>query len=141
VSLLEPYSWCAWKNQSSGYYYAVGSFGWHKTILLHRLITFADRGQVVGHINGDTLDNRRANLRLCSNNENRLNSRSHRRNNGTSKVKGVSRCGSKWRARIIANTVSYSLGTYNTEVEAALVWNEAARLLHGEFARLNLVNP
>lgn len=62
-----------WADKGNGYAMAwnrgVGGF-----VLMHRLITGADKGMDVDHINHDTLDNRRANLRVCSrklNNHNR----------------------------------------------------------------------
>ena len=112
-----------------------------KTIRLHRLITNAPSNLVVDHINGDTLDNRKANLRICTNKENCWN-QSLRKNNKTG-FKGVliekRNLLSPYYSTIrIGNSRKY-LGAFKTPIEAAKAYNEAALKYHGEFANLNLV--
>lgn len=103
--------------------------------LMHRLIIGARSGQIVDHINGDPLDNRKSNLRLCSQGENVMNQR--RRTNNTSGFKGVSF--SKDRRKWVANIQSCGrfkfLGYYATPEDAHAAYVEAAKRLHGEFAR------
>ena len=107
-------------------------------IYLHRLIMDAPSGEHVDHINGDGLDCRRDNLRLCTNAENRRNQRSNR---GHSRFKGVSlnrgNRRRKWQAAISINDKTISLGSYHSETEAARAYNAAAIWHYGEFARLN----
>lgn len=95
-------------------------------------------GMVVDHISGDTLDNRRANLRVCTQAQNLANGRSH--SDSRSKYRGVSwkeREGS-WRAQIsIGGQRSRFLGQWPTEEDAALAYDQAAREQYGEYARLN----
>jgi len=72
-------------------------------ILMHRLITGAEEGQQVDHINHKTLDNRKENLRLCDQAHNNANSAGYSKR--ASKYKGVSRNGVNWTARIKKNGV------------------------------------
>jgi hypothetical protein len=107
---------------------------------MHRLIAGANRGQHVDHRNGDGLDNRKANLRLCTNAENRRNMRICR---GVSAFKGVAfdkrQPGRPWAAYIWFENRKKNLGCYASETEAARAYNAAALQFHGEFASLNVI--
>lgn len=107
------------------------------TYLLHRMLmeTFLkrklDKSEKIDHINGNTLDNRLKNLRICSHTENM-------RNRKTSGFKGVSKTASgKYRARITVNNKELHLGSFKSKEEAAKAYNEAANKYYGVFARLN----
>lgn len=113
-------------------------------ILMHRLILGEEilKDKYVDHINGDKLDNRRANLRICTNQQNMCNRSKYKRKNKSimaSKYKGVRKYGNnnKWVARISINGKPVHIGVYNTEEEAALAYNHFAKELQGEFAKLN----
>lgn len=108
-----------------------------KTIYLYRHILKADEGIVVDHINGNPLDNRKSNLRLCSQAENCYNSA--KRSGAKSKYKGVSiRDEAKpFRARLHKDGKEYHLGSFETEIEAAIAYDVKAKEMFGEFARLN----
>ena len=95
----------------------------------------AKKGQVVDHINLNTLDNSRNNLRLCDYSSNTTNRKKHK--NNTSGYKGVSKAGKKWKVNISKNGKRYYLGLFSCKKEAALEYNKAALKLHGKFARLN----
>ena len=89
---------------------------------------------VVDHANGNTLDNRRCNLRVCTPGDNARNAIGK----GRSGFKGVSWTGYRWRARIVApNGGEITLGTFVDAGEAARAYDEAAREYHGPFAWLN----
>ena len=107
----------------------------------HRLITSAQKGQFVDHINGNTLDNRLENLRLCSNTQNVRNSKIPKTNTtGYKGINYVPRNPKKpWSARIAVNGKGKHLGYFKTKEEAALAYNKAASLYYGEFAKLNEV--
>lgn len=92
--------------------------------------------ETVDHISGDGLDNRRGNLRPATQAQQCRNSRPK---GGLSKYKGVAldRRDGVWYAHITVNRVRMHLGRYDSEVRAARAYDAAARLHHGEFARLN----
>ena len=108
-----------------------------KNVLMHRLIIRAAEGSIVDHRNGNGLDNRRANLRLVDASINAINR--HTPIRGTSRFNGVNwfPLTGRWRAQIRANSKFYALGYFFREEEAARAYDEAAKKLHGENARLN----
>lgn len=110
-------------------------------IFMHREIARTPLNLKTDHINGNTLDNRKSNLRICTNAENCRNQ--NKSNNTTSKWKGVSwhKGTTCWQARIKINWKLIHLGIWNTEEEAAKAYDIAALKYHGEFARLNLPYP
>lgn len=114
-----------------------------QTVLLHReIMNLVDNKNLyVDHINGDTLDNRKSNLRICSNAENSRNRKAPNLKK-VSKYKGVSfyKKAKKWYSRIKVNYKTYCLGSFNTEKEAAIAYNEAAKKYFGEFAYLNVID-
>ena len=105
-------------------------------ITMHRHLTDAPAGFEIDHINGNALDNRRSNLRVCTRAENARNVRC--RGPG---FKGVERKLNRFRARIAAGGRRITLGYYVTEVDAARAYDAAARQHHGQFARLNFPEP
>jgi len=107
--------------------------------IMHRLITDAGKGEYVDHRNGDGLDNRLANLRICTNAENARNSRKRNVNSATSKYKGVtwSKAHGKWIAQIKIDYKNIYLGIFQSERDAALAYNKAAEKSFGEFANIN----
>ena len=108
-----------------------------KMFYMHREITKVSDGMYVDHINGNGLDNRKANLRICTSQQNKWNMKIPK--NNTSGFKGVSwhpQTG-KWRASIHINRKRKSLGLYSTKESAAFAYNAGAQKYHGEFARLN----
>lgn len=131
-----------WNKSQYGYAYRLGDRknGEKWKILMHRPIMKAIDGTIIDHINGDRLDNRKSNLRFVTTGQNNLNCVSRV---GTSRFKGVSLSKNSkskpWRAAIRFNHILYNLGEYATEQEAAIMYNEAAIRLHGEYARLNVL--
>jgi hypothetical protein len=106
----------------------------------HRLAWLYVHGRhpdgVIDHINGDPSDNRIANLRDCTQGENRRNTRSR----AISGFKGVYRSKKKldrWYARIVLNKKPLYLGSYGSAQDAADMYDRAARHCHGQFALTN----
>lgn len=118
--------------------HVVASSGARTKRYLHREILAAPPGVEVDHLNLDGLDCRRENLRLADHAENKWN-RGRNRNN-TSGFKGVSWSARRrrWVAQIVANGTTTQLGYFDTVEAAARAYDAAARVLHREFARLNL---
>lgn len=113
--------------------------GKRNLLRMHREILNAPDGLSIDHINGDGLDNRRENLRACTTSENQRNRGEQR--NGTSGFKGVSwrKKDKGWRAQLWHLGKAIWLGCYKTKEEAALAYNKKAIELHGDFAKLNVV--
>jgi hypothetical protein len=103
-------------------------------VYLHRLILGAGAGQLVDHINGDTLDNRRENLRFATPQQNCVNRTDYAPASG---FRGVSRAGRKWRAIITVRQEVISGGNFATAEEAARWYDGQAAKHFGEFAVLN----
>lgn len=89
------------------------------------------------HIDGNGLNNQRYNLRDCTHSQNSMNQRI--RIKKSSKFKGVSVKGKRWRAYITVKCIRYHIGIYDSEKIAALRYNQKAKELFGEFAKLNVV--
>lgn len=106
--------------------------------LLHRFLMGCHSGDgiLIDHINGNTLDNRRSNLRRATRGQNNSNSIKCR---GTSRFKGVYwyKRHAKWHAQIKCDSRRFHLGYFSIEEDAARAYDETARRLYGEFACLN----
>lgn len=130
-----------WRKMESkpGFFYAVSCRGPHRQALMHRVILKASAGQVVDHVNHSGLDNRRSNLRICSNSQNMANQ--FKRAGVSSRFKGVSArprsSGTMWKAAIEHDGQTIHLGTFSEEERAARQYDRAARLLFGEFSLTN----
>lgn len=132
---LIKYKWHLIPGKST--FYARSSFGAYMHNIILDIIPTFDRYS--DHIDGDGLNNRKSNLRICNPSQNGANAR--KQENTTSIYKGVSwyKAGQQWQAHIYPNRKSIYLGRFDSEEEAALAYNEAAILHYGEFARLNEV--
>lgn len=92
-------------------------------------------GMVIDHINGDGLDNRRANLRFATRSENRRNSP---RISPSSAFIGIAQIKTgRWMARIVVDGERLYLGVYDSEAKAARAYDRAAKEHLGDFAQLN----
>ena len=111
-----------------------------KRISMHRLILSAGEGELIDHINGDGLDNRRCNLRIATTQQNAFNQKHH---GGSSRHKGVSYRADTgtWRAYITKDGKRKYLGTFASEEDAANAYNIEASRIFGEYAKLNHTQP
>lgn len=105
-------------------------------IFMHRLIMPCPQGLQVDHINGDRLDNRRENLRICTQAQN-VAARLKTKNQTHSKYKGIKRIRTKWSAVLRHRDKDIYLGMYDNELSAAKAYDAKALEIHGEFAKTN----
>jgi HNH endonuclease len=110
-------------------------------ISIHRLIASPPSGFVVDHIDGNTLNNTRENLRVCTYSQNSANAMKKKFKQGkpTSLFKGVfyNKQNKNWRCRIQLQGAVKEVGSFRHERDAAEAYNKAAVELFGEFAKLN----
>lgn len=140
---LVQWKWTARPNASAGSVYAqrgTGCDGKQFIILMHRAILGLEKGdsREGDHVNGNTLDNRRVNLRIATHGQNSYNVSRNCVN--TSGYKGVHYCrdatrSAPWVAVIHADRKRVYLGHFRTPDAAYAAYCEAAKRLHGEFAR------
>ncbi len=135
------YRWHALRKQSLWYAARHGPGPEGRLVYLHQAVIPAPDGYETDHVNGDGLDNTRANLRIVDSSGNSMNSR--KREGCSSQYKGVSwhksRC--KWMAQIGANSLVVYLGLYWLEEDAARAYDTAARRYFKEMACLNFPEP
>lgn len=110
------------------------------SVRMHRLLLAAPPFFQIDHINGVKTDNRKCNLRLCTNGQNQANGASYR--NSTSKYRGVSwsTVRKAWVAQIQKDKKKIMLGDFASERDAAVAYNRAAKRLFGDFCRLNAID-
>lgn len=132
---LSKYKWQAHRTRNR--WYATRTFG-KRFVKMHRFLLSAAKGIKVDHIDGDGLNNRRDNLRECSNAEN---CRAFRKkwSGSTSCFRGVSRhkASSSWVAQLCKNGLVFHLGCFQNEEDAARAYDVKARELFGEYASPN----
>lgn len=134
---LAQHKWYAVYKKNMRKFYAVRNGVPHilaRTVLERNIGRPLVKSELCDHINGDTLDNRRCNLRVATHKEN-LTNRGMQRNN-TAGFKGVSvykRTG-KYTAQIHVDSIKHHLGYFDTPIQAHKAYCDAALILHGEFS-------
>lgn len=132
VHIVNGHGWCLHNSSKNGrFYFQANVKG--KRVLLHRMIMNAPKGQDLDHADGNTLNNRKRNLRFSTTSQNLFN-RGKQRNN-TSGFKGVTRNHKRWMAQMEHMGKLIYLGTYDTPMEAGEAYKVAAIRIAGEFAR------
>lgn len=135
LALVNQFRWYLRESTRTKYACRIGD-----GIAMHRIILPLPKGLCVDHINHDGLDNRRANLRAATKQQN---TRYSRKIFGHSKFKGVSprqdprKIKPKWHSRIYADGKSIHLGWFDSEIDAARAYDKKAKELFGVFAVLN----
>ena len=136
VHLVDGLNWVAMVGKRAVYAVCYIKTGGETTaVLMHRKILSAPTGMKVDHVNGDGLDNRRANIRLATSAQNAHNQKMSSANR--SGVKGVSwnkRAG-KWIARVMKDGVHVYLGLFDDIGAAEIAVSKARDELHGPYAR------
>jgi hypothetical protein len=139
------YKWSAEEHEQTLYACRSqsNSTGGRYLVRLHRDVARARSFEQVDHVNGDGLDNRKENLRLCDNTQNQQNKIKRGTGKGETQYKGVFRRQNKsgnpgrYFAYIKVRGDRCSLGTYDTDIEAAKAYDSKALYYFGPFARLN----
>lgn len=139
---LNQWKWQAQKHRNT--FYATRKDGvWpnRKEVKMHRVIMNTPAGVETDHWDGDGLNNRRMNLRVCATNQNQHN-RTRKNANNTSGYKGVTPYRrtdkeNKWKAQLVLNGKLLYLGLYATPEDAARAYDRAAREYFGDFAATN----
>ena len=139
---VNQFKWRANYSSSVKKYYAIKelyictchSKRYRMNIHLHKYIMNCPDNMQVDHINGDTLDNRKSNLRICTHQQNNWNKKPANVKK-TSKFIGVCWCKNNktWRANIKINNRQTHLGYFKTEIDAAKQYNKIAKKIRGEF--------
>ena len=136
---INAYRWSTQVARSGQRFYAVrneySKGGSYRRVYMHRFIMDAPEGKEIDHVNGNGLDNRQNNLRVCTSSQNRMN----RGPSNASKtgLKGVFKSCGKFIAVIGAKGKVKRLGRFDTPEQAAKAYDKEARKLHGKFASLN----
>lgn len=141
--LLMKHKWHTNKNKNT--YYAKHDYWDKKTkkiksIKMHRLVMGITNPKIqIDHINGNGLDNRKNNLRICTYSQQKMNQKKLQTRKCSSEYKGVNwhKKSKKWQSRISINNKRKHLGLFNNEIKAAEAYDAAAKKYFGEFARLN----
>jgi hypothetical protein len=130
---VSQYKWSAHINGANRYAVRCNK---GKRLAMHRFIMKPPKGMVVDHIDGNGLNNRRSNLRICTAQQNQCNRKPRGR---TSRFKGVRyrKEQGKYVAAIMSRGELIHIGCFDDEEEAAHARDRKAIELHGEFAYLN----
>lgn len=129
---LNRFKWYAHCRRHTGNFYATRHGEQREMLLMHRVILGLRAGEECDHINHDSLDNRRSNLRKCTSQQNQWNRR--RRRPG---FKGVRKLRNKWGATIMVSGVRNWLGTFDNPESAARAYDAMAAKHFRQFAVLN----
>ncbi|MCP3682108.1 MAG: endonuclease [bacterium] len=112
-----------------------------KKVRLHRFILgLTDPKIITDHIDGNGLNNRRSNLRVCSMSQNNAGKRNGYEK-ATSKYKGVywNKGKKKWHTAVTFHYKRKHVGYYDSEIKAAEAYNKEVLIIWGEFAVLNKI--
>lgn len=131
VEKIKSYKWCAYKNRDKNLYVKCNKLN----TSLHRfLMNVTDSKTIIDHINRNPLDNRKCNLRICTNQQNICNCDVPK--NNKSGCKGVywAKDKQKWTVQVTVNNKTIYIGRYSDYDEAVQARIEAAKKYYGNFA-------
>lgn len=131
--ICRTYKWRLLKSK-----YAVSTI--LPTICIHRLIMRLRKWNNldIDHINHNTLDNRKQNLRICTRSQNQGHARKLCKTSSTYKGVTWNKSKKKWKVAICINRQKIHLGYFNSEMKAAKAYDKGAKKYFGTFAHTNL---
>lgn len=134
-NLLAPFKWYAMKARHT--FYAQRRSGDGKVFMHREIMKVIDSKIQIDHIDGNGLNNLRSNLRIVTNRQNCFNR--NKQPNKSSKFKGVNfhKYNCKWRSAINIDGHTYFLGYFDSELDAALAYDDVAEYVFKEYANLN----
>lgn len=137
---LNQFTWCAHKHRNTHYARRIDySSGIGVSLRMHRVVLgVSDKSITVDHRDNNGLNNQKNNLRVATNSQNQANR--PKRKHSVALYKGITPSQSKkggWRAQIKKEGKVIALGYFDTQEQAAIAYDKAAKELHGEFANLN----
>lgn len=128
---LSMFKWYAIKRRDC--FYAARK---HCTILMHRVILNLGKRKMVDHKNGNGLDNRKTNLRICNYSQNSSNQKKQK--NTSLKFKGIRKeRGSRFSAQIMIKGRFIHIGSFTNQIDAARAYDKAAEKYFGSYAKTN----
>lgn len=138
----EDYKWLRewrWHTDNKGYVVRrVRRDGKKYVVYMHREIMKTPEGMVTDHVNGNKVDNRRSNLRVCSDGQNKRNRDKSLGFDAPYKGAYWQKQIKRWYSRIQVNGRSIYLGTFSTPEEASTAYNVAAKKYHGKYMRASI---
>lgn len=135
--MLSEHSWYIHKTTNPKNFYARTNVkGIKKNFYMHRMIMNFPKGKEIDHINGNKLDNRKSNLRICTRQENGRNINYIK---STSGYRGVYKAKKRWKSTIKFNGKIIYIGSFKLKEDGALAYNKKAKELFGKFVNLNII--
>jgi len=120
IDKVKKYKWCL-----TNYNYVLSQ---KLKIQLHQFVLGKKTGYEIDHINHDTLDNRKKNLRHCTHQQNVFNKKN---------VLGIRKRGKKWHSRILINKKEIFLGSFINKKDAMNARKKAEKQYFGKFSSIN----
>lgn len=142
---LNQFKWCL-RGTGLGNFYAIRAFRKSKknnitgSISMHRQLMKPEKGYVIDHLDGNTLNNQKTNLRICTQSDNCKNQKMSINNKCGYKGVCQQKNSKKFISQICYNNKKIYLGSFISIIDAARAYNEAAIKYHGEFANLNKID-
>ena len=127
---INQWKWFAYYDKDTDSYYAVRSIG-PKRILMHREIMKTPKGLLVDHINHNTLDNRKKELRNVTSQQSAMNRKGHFSN--PLGHKGVTKNGNSFRASVYKDGKYLFNKTFRNLEDAINAYEKASQTIQGEF--------
>jgi beta-glucanase (GH16 family) len=135
---LSKFKWHVAPGYNTNYASYTNYDNYKKTIAMHRMVMGFPEKLQIDHINGNGLDNRKSNLRICTRSQNKMNTKKNKIKKFKYKGVAINKNNKHpFYGQLRFGKVRYYLGCFSTPEEAALAYDKKAKELFGEFACLN----